>query len=48
LKLLVGFSGKKFQDHPAAVIDMAVWIGEQGASLTKAMVVARRDSLIST
>jgi hypothetical protein len=48
LKFLVAFSGKKFQDHPAAVIDMAVWIGEQGASLTKAMVVARRDSLIST
>ena len=48
LKLLVAFSGKKFQDHPAAVIDMAVWIGGQSASLTKAMVVARRDSLIST
>jgi len=48
LKLLVAFSVKEFQDHPAAAVDVAVWIGGQSASLTKAMVVARRDSLIST
>ena len=44
-QLLVSLSAKSFPQHREDVLRLAAWISEQGGSLTKEGVLARRDDL---